>query len=67
MAHHTQIAPAPHHGLSQIKIAKETMKQVGHYIEAGDAVRAAQLLEKAERILVELAREQTLTLGKRPD
>jgi hypothetical protein len=54
-------------GDSRIQIAKWTLKQAGRYIEAGDAVRAAQLLQEAERIAIELAKEQTKLTRRKPD
>ena len=58
-----QSAPAPHNGLSRIQVAKEKVEQAGSYLELGDAQLAAQLLQEAERIVSEPAKEQELTLG----
>jgi hypothetical protein len=66
MTDHTGTVPAPHTP-PRILIAKEKVRQAGRYLELGDAQLAAELLREAERIVVELAEEQVLTLGKKPD
>jgi hypothetical protein len=69
MSKPTRFVPAPHNsrfGDSRIQIAKWTLKQAGRYIEAGDAVCAAQLLQEAERIVIELAKEQTKLTQRKP-
>jgi hypothetical protein len=70
MSQHTRQPPAPHKspfGDSRLQIARETLKQAGHYLDAGESVPAAQLLHEAERIVIELAREQAFTPGKKSD
>jgi hypothetical protein len=70
MSKPTRLVLAPRNrrfGDSQVQIAKWTLKQAGRYIEAGDAVRAAQLLQEAEGIVIELAKEQIGSTQRKPD
>lgn len=43
---------------ADLAMAKELLKEAGRYLEQGDANRAAPLIQKAERIVIAVAKEQ---------
>jgi len=58
---------SPKQSPSRIVAARRILAEAVRYLEAGNALRAAQLLQEAELIVTELAKEQALTQGKKPD